>query len=153
MKPNIISRLSTLTGEYSGEGVNHEKQPFRGRLALQPLLGGAGIQLSFRAIGEDGCNFHEEITTIAPDLEGEIGLYNLNTNMPGLVRHRLTQESTSPEGIERAIFAFGDRTDAQNFREEITIELHPNGGLGYRYAWGMPGGDFADRSGLVMRRA
>jgi hypothetical protein len=34
---------------------------------------------------------------------------------------------------------------------EIAIDLHPGGDLGYRFAWGLPGGEFAPRSGVRMR--
>ena len=147
MKSAIIAKLAERVGQYSGGGVNHEGQAFRGELVLSLLLKGAGIHLSFKASGDDGTIFHEETTTIAPDLMGEVGLYNLNTNMPGLTHHRLIQETG-----EKAVFAFGDRTDHNTFREEITLELNADGSVGYKYAWGMPGGEFAERSGAVMKK-
>lgn len=147
MKSEIISKLVARAGKYNGRGVNHEGQAFKGDLVLTPLLNGSGIHLSFKATGDDGTVFHEEVTTIAADVLGEVGLYNLNTNMPGLAHHRLIQENG-----EKAVFAFGDRSDTKAFREEITIELHAHEGVGYKYAWGMPGGEFADRSGVVVRK-
>lgn len=38
------------------------------------------------------------------------------------------------------------------FREEIHLELCTDGRIGYHYYWGMPGGEFAYRSGLMMKR-
>ena len=145
MKSELISKLIARAGKFSGRGVNHEGQAFEGELALTPLLKGKGIHLSFKATGDDCRIFHEETTTIAPNHMGEIGLYNLNTNMPGLTHHRLIEESA-----EKAIFAFGNRADSQSFREEISLELHLDGSISYKYAWGLPGGEFADRSGALM---
>lgn len=153
MKTDIISKLASRSGKYIGRGINHEGQAFTGSFALNALLGGTGIHLTFKASGDDGTIFHEESTTIANDLTGEIGLYNLNTNIPGLVIHKLIQQTSTPEGMEKAVFAFGDRANAKAFREEITFELHPDGSIGYKYAWGMPSGEFADRSSVVMQKA
>ena len=60
------------------------------------------------------------------------------------------QRGLDPNGNYLAVFAFGERSRTHEFREEITVELYPNGSIGYKYAWGMSGGSFADRSGAVM---
>jgi len=139
-----------FSGDYQGRGTNHEGQEFQGTLSLALLLNGAGVAIQFKATGNDGTVFHEEHTVIAPNLRGDICLYNLNTNMPGLVEHTLSRYETTTEGVEVGVFAFGQRADKQAFREEITVELRPSGSIAYKYAWGMPSGDFADRSGVVL---
>jgi len=150
MKSDLIKKLSQQKGTFKGRGLNHEKQTFDGVLTLIPLLSGLGISLHFRATGEDGAVFHEEYTTIAPTLTDGLYLFNLNSNMPGLVSHKLIREESSSPNVECAVFAFEDRANKNVFREEITLELHSNGGIAYKYAWGMPQGEFADRSGAMM---
>lgn len=152
MNRNLISKLKEHTGFYSGRGINHEEQPFTGTLAISEIVGGVGISIAFKAVGEDGTIYHEELSTIAPDLTGKIGLYNLDSNMPGLVHHILLRDEENGSGGRKAIFSFGQRSDVQSFREEITLETIDRDSIEYRYAWGMPGGEFADRSGAVMRR-
>jgi hypothetical protein len=152
VKKDFISQLKTRLGSYKGRGTNHEGQPFTGSLTISKLLGGIGICLSFKAIGDDGTSLHEEVSTIAPDLSGRIGLYNLNTNLPGILHHILCENTATLAGLESAVFRFGERSNVSSFREEITMELLPTGQIGYKYAWGMPGGDFADRSGALMER-
>lgn len=145
-----VSKLARRAGVYFGEGINHEGQTFTGSLTIATLLGGRGISFAFKATGKDGDVFHEEFTTIAPTFCGEIVLFNLNTNLPGLVAHTLKRTETVSENVETLEFLHGDLLDAQTFREKITVELHSNGSIGYKYAWGMPGGPFADRSAVVM---
>ena len=84
---NMIAKLANRSGVYEGRGLNHEGQPFTGKLIVSPLLDGRGVAVQFRATGDDGTLYHEENTTIAPKLSGGLGLFNLNTNMPGLVPH------------------------------------------------------------------
>lgn len=152
MNNNLISKLKEHSGFYSGHGINHEGQPFTGTFAISEIVGGVGISIAFKAVGEEGTIYHEEFSTVAPDLTGKIGLYNLNSNMPGLVHHILLHCEVNNSGDYKAIFSFGQRSDTQSFREEITLEIIDRDSVGYRYAWGMPGGEFADRSGVIMKR-
>ena len=72
-------------------------------------------------------------------------MWNLNNNSPGMAELELR---TTDDGI---VFGIGDGNDGNTFREEIKIELD-NDRIGYHYSWGMPGGEFAYRSGLKMNR-
>ncbi len=47
-------------------------------------------------------------------------------------------------------FGFNTPSDRSTFREEITLDLWPNQELSYTYSWGMPGGEFKERSGVRM---
>lgn len=62
----ILKTLSTVTGYYEGEGINHEVQSFIGRLALQPILDGRSFTIKFSVTGKDGTVYHQEESTIAP---------------------------------------------------------------------------------------
>jgi hypothetical protein len=149
---NDLIKLVSRAGSYLGDGKNHEGQPFKGSLEISNLLSGRGVLFVFRATGLDGTFFHEEFSTIAPSMGGELMLFNLNTNAPGMVAHRLARSVNSREEIALMVFLHGDLSNGHTFREEITIELHSNGSIGYKYAWGMPGGEFADRSSVVMKK-
>lgn len=141
--------LSLACGTYSGRGSNHSGEAFAGTLVLEPVLAGQGFQLRYLATGRDGSLFHAEHSLLAPDAEGHWCLWNFNTNSPGLLCHRLV--TWQPQsGL--AQFVYGDLSDTTQFREQISLGLESGGSLSYAYAWGLPGGDFAARSGLTLTR-
>ena len=49
-----------------------------------------------------------------------------------------------------AIFGSGPRDDSAKFREEISIQVNSDGSVVYAHAWGLPGGNFEDRSSCSM---
>lgn len=149
---DILNILSKVSGTYEGHGTNHEGQPFAGTLTLKPTLAGRGIHLTFRATGLSGTVFHEEESLIAPSLKEKLTLWNLNTNMPGLAPHELKSLQPKPDAQATFIFGFSDISDMNSFREEVTLDLWNNGDISYSYSWGMPGGDFKDRSSARMTR-
>ena len=149
---NDLIKLVSRVGTYSGDGKNHEGQHFKGTLEIRNLLGGRGVLFVFKATALDGTFFHEEFSTIAPTIGGELMLFNLNTNTPGMVAHSLSRTVNTGDEMASMVFLYGDLSNGQTFREQITIELHSNGCIGYKYAWGMPGGSFTDRSSVVMKK-
>jgi len=69
------------------------------------------------------------------------------------VWHHARRHGAPPEGVEATlIFGSGDREDTDVHRVEIAIDLWPDGALGYRTAWGLPGGAFLPRSQVRMER-
>jgi hypothetical protein len=38
----VLENLEKAVGTYQGEGINHEGQPFVGKLTLTPILDGRG---------------------------------------------------------------------------------------------------------------
>lgn len=148
---DVAQELRPWAGRYAGSGVNHEGEAFTGQLTLTPVLGGQGLRLHFLANLGDGTVAHEEESLISPALAGGWVLWCLNTNAPGAYAHQLVA-GPLPQGATQAfVFEHGKLEDESSFRERITLSLHPEGALGYTYAWGLPGGPFAERSGLVMR--
>ncbi len=148
---NSVNEIKKFLGNYTGKGINHEKQEFQGTMVLDAIVGEKGILLSFIAKGEDGTIFHEEKSTVCHSLESEtLTMWNLNSNMPGLVPHKLKEINERDWGLE-LVFGYNDRNDDKSFREEVKMELYSNGDVGYHYSWGMPGGDFAERSGVIMK--
>lgn len=137
-------------GTYRGTGRNHAQETFAGTLKLETILGGRGFQLRYLATASDGTLLHAEHSLLAPDENGNLCLWNFNTNAPGLLCHRL--ESLRPGPPLEADFRYGDFTQASGFREQVSLRLDPDGSLGYTYAWGLPGDECVERSGVILRR-
>ncbi|MGE4131047.1 MAG: VOC family protein [Bdellovibrionales bacterium] len=151
MKDGLKALLAAV-GHYQGEGINHEGQAFQGTFILKSKLGGQGLDLSFLAKGKDGDIFHQEESVIAPSLDEKLMLWNLNNNVPGLVSHEL-RPCELKQGAKTSLrFGFGEVSDKSRFREEISIDLWNNGDVSYTYFWGLPGGEFKERSGVRMGR-
>ena len=146
----LFKALDLAFGTYTGTGVNHADEPFAGTFKLEPILAGRGFQLRFLATGADGTVYHAEHSLLAPDETGTLCLWNFNSNAPGLLCHRLAAIRQG-QGVE-ASFVYGDVDNAESFRERITLSVFKDGSIRYAYAWGQPGGEFAERSGLTMRR-
>lgn len=138
------------SGRYRGEGINHEGQPFSGALELRSLLGQRAWALTFSAQGAGGEDYHREETLLGPGPEGAPLLVSLNTNDP-LLRSYALRRAEAREGVRRWVFGWGSPAARETYRCEISLEVYPNGDLGYRYAWGLPGGEFAERSGVRLR--
>jgi len=144
---SLFVQLERYVGQYGGEGINHEDQTFTGEFVLSKSIN--SFSISFKATGAKGELYHEERTTIALSTNEKPGLWSVNTNNPVMLQHDFRREVSEP-GVKKIIFGFGDTETLSSFREEITLEMYENGDLGYRYSWGMPGGEFRDRSGLRM---
>lgn len=142
---DVISLLGKVAGSYQGDGVNHEGEAFSGFLTIAPVLNGKGIEILYQATGVDGACFHQEKTIVAKNFSGNLKMWNLNTNSPGMAELELRYATKD------IIFGVGNPNNKSEFREEIKIELD-NETIGYHYSWGIPGGDFEYRSGLRMKR-
>lgn len=147
-----LELLRAVVGRYAGHGIDHEDQPFHGELALEDLFERA-ITLTFRATGIDGTSYHEERSWIAMDGEGRLCLWTVNTNLPGCGCHVRRHGASAAGTRATLVFGQGDPQDTERYRAEIAIDLWPNGDVGYRYAWGMPGGEFRPRSSVRMSAA
>jgi len=147
---DVFETLRKYAGQFEGEGTNHEGQPFTGKFSLQPILNGRGFSIKFSATGKDGTLYHQEESTIAPSMSEKLTLWNFNTNTPGLLAHEL-RAAPPKSGAEKSfVFGFNQPTETQFFREEVAIDTWSNGNISYTYSWGMPGGEFKERSGVRM---
>lgn len=55
------------------------------------------------------------------------------------------------QGAEHTLsFRIGDLNSTNTFHEVVSIDLWPNGDISYKYSWGLPGGEFKERSGVRM---
>jgi hypothetical protein len=148
----ILAQLTEMTGTFVGEGLNHDGQPFVGRLTLTPLLSGRGFRLQFEATGTDGTVYHKEESTIAPSVDSQLKLWNLNSNTPGLIPHDHRPSAPKSGALCSLIFGFNNSQDKHVFREEVTLDIWDPQRVSYSYAWGLPGCDFKERSSVSMTR-
>lgn len=143
--------LSRSAGAYCGRGVNHEGQNFTGKFTLEIAIEGKLLALKSVATGDQGEIFHEESSFIGRDLSGALQLFVASNNHPAIVAHAF-HRLEEKDGDKSVIFRFGDPEARMSFREEITVAVHDDGSLTHHYAWGMPGGEFAPRSGSRMQK-
>lgn len=147
----VISALLACAGRYRGEGVNHDGDPFEGAMVLRELPGGRTVGVVSSALGRDGTVYHSEESVIAPGADGVPVLQVISTNQPDGVRLRFHRETRSDDHVTLT-FRVGDPAAMDSFREEVHFDLWSNDDVTHRYSWGLPGGEFADRSGSRMRR-
>jgi hypothetical protein len=140
---DFLAALRAKAGCYQGGGINHEAQTFIGALVVKALFG--GVLLWFRAQSETGEVFHEEIVLIGRSFTGGLSMTSLNTNVPAaqiFVGDALDAAQSS--------FISGDFSNAQEFRERVSLAFGPTGEITYAFAWGLPGQDVEDRSTATM---
>jgi hypothetical protein len=120
--------LPSLTGTWTGAGVNHESQPFTAHLTIHPINSTAFI-LTFTATGTDGEIYHTETILIS-----ETSATSASNNLPGLATFTVTRPN--PETLTLTL---GDLTNETAFRETITLHSPTPDTLHNTYAWAMPG--------------
>jgi len=147
----FLTALISGPHKFTGSGVNHEGESFTATLVLQPLVGGSALMFHYVATRTDGVQVHSEATLLGSDSNGSLCLWPVMVELPVVLPHAQKTLTTSADGGISVVFASGAREDMGAFREEITIRLKPSGALVYAHSWGMPGGDFAERSGCEFR--
>ena len=145
----FLEQLASRQGRFEGRGVNHEDEPFTGRLLLQGVPGTPACAWDFLARLDSGVFVHVEHTILALDEVGDLGLWTVSSNRPRVARYALAGLEEARDGLE-ASFADGDPDDETRFRSRIRVELPGTGEVGIHHAWGLPGEAFAERSGLRM---
>ena len=139
-------------GNYSGRGLNHEKQNFNGNLTLKFGFPKKSLLLASSATGDSGEIFHSESSLIGFDIGGALVLYVASNNHPAITPHLFNRIDKGSSGEIKIVFRFGDLQDRNSFREEINFNIFPDGSIEHLYSWGLPGGDFEPRSGAKMSR-
>jgi hypothetical protein len=66
--------------------------------------------------------------------------------LPFVLPHPAIRLAESGNGLLEVVFASGPRSLSEQFRQEITIRIEANGQMHYAHAWGLPNGNFEDRS-------
>ncbi len=146
---DLIRELASGPKSFQGEGINHEGERFIGHVRVQSLVEGTAVLLSYVARLQDGSLVHEEAALVGRQNDGSLCLWTVMSELPAVYPHRQRSVS-SGEPAETVVFAFGDRDERDRFREEISISVSKTGTLTYAHAWGLPGGEFADRSSCVL---
>ncbi|HKN01756.1 MAG TPA: hypothetical protein VJX23_14660 [Candidatus Binataceae bacterium] len=173
---NIIEEFASFAGRYEGEGIDHTGSKFNWIVTLVPVVGDLAVAILGFATACDGSTLLEEHSIIATLRAGRIAMWTINSNGRSMWQLDLRRivgprdawffdddsaralalaektEAPAPDSPRTHVFAMGDPADLKSHRIEITIELFPDGDLGYRYAWGQPGGEFADRWSARLRR-
>lgn len=143
-------KLYSLNRSCLGHGINHENQKFTCSFEISPVVSGKGAELKFKALGMHGTVFHEEFSIIGPGFDGKPCLFVLSNNHPGVTPHNL-KKTDATERLQQFIFAFGDKTNKKTFREKIALTIWNDGSTEYKYSWGLPDGEFAERSVAKMQ--
>jgi hypothetical protein len=154
---DLIQALCRGPQQWRGLGRNHEDEEFTGRLELQPLVEERGVLLRYRALRlPDGRLVHEEATLLARDAEGQLCLWPVMSELPGIWCHRIVLpaggtmrpptrgaagRSASPPARATTPRASARRSGWCWIRRANCTA----------HAWGLPGGDFAERSACAMR--
>lgn len=143
---NAIEQLKAHAGNYSGQGVNHEGEPFSADVEIRAVGQGNGVSLSFRATSlPDEMVFHDEHGLLAPAQDGSVQYFPISSNIPFVLTHEVRDADS---GVE---LAYGAVEDQGSFREVIAIHLNPES-VTFSYSWGMPGEDFGERSTVTCSR-
>lgn len=149
---NLLAALLSSPPHFTGLGRNHEGETFRGDLRIQHLAGGRGVLLHYTADVEGRGTVHAESTLLALGPGGRLCLWPVMTELPVVLPHTEQASTPGPDHSVHAVFSSGPRDDRAAFREEITIAVHRDGRVTYAHAWGLPGGDFEDRSSCELAR-
>lgn len=147
----LLSVLSDLTGSYYGQGVNHENLPFSGTLTFSNSFQDKGFSIDFTARGADGTVYHKEHSVLGLNGQGGVSLWVMSDNHPGVMEHRLNDGGLTVGALHTFSFVAGVLSESNQFRESVTLDIWPDGDISYRYAWGLPGGEFKERSGLRLK--
>lgn len=135
-------------GHFSGTGINHAGESFTGRMTLSPVIGHCAVSLVFTALGDKDEVFHDERTLIGLDSAGGMVMVSASNNTGAVMTYHLHLREE-----ERLVFQFGDIAMADTFREQRELIVHASGDVTYRFSWGMPGGEFQERSVVRMAKA
>lgn len=144
--------LTESIGSYKSQGINHEKQNHTGIFKLEFAFENKVLLLTSSAIGTGGEVFHQEHSWIGNDIAGVLTLYVNSNNHPGVTPHLFNRIEEGSEGQKIVVFRFGDIDNRSSFREEISVSVFKDKSVGHFYSWGMPTGDFQERSGTRMER-
>jgi hypothetical protein len=148
----LLTRLAAACGRYVGQGINHLGESFAGELEVRSRHDQQLVELKFRATDVDQA-FHEETTWITEDLlQGGLGLWTVSTNTPGVLAHRLFEDSRDGSYSTKAVFRLGSPEDVHRFRQEISLCIRHDGAIEYAYSWGVPHEAFGSRSRCMLEQ-
>jgi len=123
--------LEELTGRWEGDGKTFEDAPFKGTLSLDPLAGGSGIAVAFRAVAPDGsvlCRHRGilagERLAFLDDSIGELKILDRREDM---------------------VFGSGDPSEEESYRLQVSFEVAGPDEMDLTITSGLPGEPFTPR--------
>ena len=143
---NLLAALANGPAIYSGAGTNHEGEAFTARLQVSKLVRGKALLLTYVATSDNGEVIHEESTLLSTNDEEDLCLWPVMQELPFVLPHPEFRKDVAEDGSIEIVFASGQRSFIDIFREEISISVAKDGSVLYSHAWGMPGGSFEARS-------
>lgn len=147
---DLLNALLAGPSRFVGSGRNHEGETFRGVLRVLRLPGDHGVMLEYAATVEGKGLVHSESTLLGRSAQGDLCLWPVMSELPFVLPHAQSSTAIDEAHAVRSVFSSGPCDAVGEFREEITVAIHHDGKLTYSHAWGMPGGNFAERSSCEM---
>lgn len=131
--------VNELAGRWEGDGTTHEDSPFHGTLDLEPLAGGRGLAVEFKAIAEDGAVLFRHRGILAGDrlafLDDAIG------------------ELKILDRRDDNVFGSGEPGSEESYRLEVSFHVASEGEMDLTITSGLPGQPFAPRVRAHLTRA
>jgi hypothetical protein len=120
-----------LVGRWEGEGKTFEDSPFRGTLDLEPLEGGRGLAVEFRALAEDGSILCRHRGILAGDrlafLDDSVG------------------ELKILDRRDDNVFGSGEPAAEESYRLEVSFQIAGPDAMDLTITSGLPGEPFTPR--------
>ena len=123
--------IEDLAGRWEGEGTTHEQSPFKGTLDLEPLAGGRGLAVEFKAVAADGSVIFRHRGILAGDrlafLDDAIGELKI-----------LDRRGEN-------VFGSGEPQQEESYRLEVSFKVLTPGEMDLTITSGLPGQPFTPR--------
>jgi hypothetical protein len=123
--------IEELAGRWEGDGTTHEDSPFHGTLDLEPLAGGRGLAVEFKAVAADGAVLFRHRGILAgnrlaflDDAVGELKILDRK---------------------EENVYGSGEPAHEESYRLEVSFLVAGKGEMDLTIASGLPGQPFTPR--------
>jgi len=131
--------VEKLAGRWEGDGTTSEDSPFHGTLDLEPLAGGRGLAVEFKAVAADGSVLFRHRGILAGErlafLDDAIG------------------ELKILDRREENVYGSGDPTHEESYRLEVSFHVASEGEMDLTITSGLPGQPFTPRVRAHLTRA
>ncbi len=123
--------VSELAGRWEGDGTTAEDAPFKGTLDLEPLAGGRGLAVEFKAVALDGTVLFRHRGILAGDrlafLDDAIGELKI-----------LDRRADH-------VYGSGEPQHEESYRLEVSFHVAAEGEMDLTITSGLPGQPFTPR--------
>jgi hypothetical protein len=123
--------VDELAGRWEGDGTTDEDAPFHGTLDLEPLAGGRGLSVEFKAVANDGTVLFRHRGILAGDrlafLDDAVG------------------ELKILDRRDRNVYGSGEPQHEESYRLEVSFQVASEREMDLTIASGLPGQPFTPR--------